>query len=884
MIFAILWACVDVPVPDEVPIPDLDPPQLFHIQPSGPFLQSDVVPLTALAEDPDGIYEVSLYARVAGTSRYDKVPLTEGTDGWTTEIAVQPPGLEYWFKAIDDSDYVVAAELPEGGEDAPFSLEVRSATLPAPWFEDFDSATEAFSLYGMGFVDHALETPGFEWSLSQVHSFSGDWAVRHRRGLDNGALHDDWLVSPLLDLSGLATVQVSWQEYGDEASRASHAIWVSTASPDPAEGDYVLAAEVHAPPEDDWAPGQVVDLSPWAGEERVSIAWRYQGTYADMWVIDDIAVDVRGPDVHLLDFSQTSATPGGDCTLSFDLENRGADWVDFDLSGSPDGVGVDFMETALTLQEGERAHFDLPIQIDPLQQDNVLVAYTITATDGVEAWTWTPTLMVGEPSAATLEIELDEEAYVEVALGAGDPASPTVELVAVSAILPAMAHSWVVDLTPAAQALPPVHGPARWWLRIDGDSAGDVNRFEIGTDGVLYSGELGRFEAEAAWFYLPSKPRPVVASSQTNPEPIAPGDTVDWELILDNAGGPTVGTTTVTFSSSDPRVSFPDPGPFDLGVDWQGPAFLLPEVTVDDAKNDGRPIPITITAHDDQEAFAVETLLDVPWPVLDVSGATLVDFDGDGNGLLDVGETATLGLSLTNLGTLGSGSLDCILTGPAEVSVLQDQSLTAPLSPFTVAPLEFEIRLDSGQVGAALDLQLDCGDGRGQWSMPVQIFVSQPGWAWFTTVPDRSDDAVDDYAFDLVLGRWRVVGSTLLVELTSSVDYDPSSLFIEAWMESDLAYWDQYQLVAQSGYGTLRGYTLAAWWSLTDPVITTLDSRRVAIDLDLASMDLAEDALSIGFAAGWCGGATYFCDHFPDGWGDPYQTVLVPDLWFDLVW
>jgi len=116
------------------------------------------------------------------------------------------------------------------------------------------------------------------------------------------------------------------------------------------------------------------------------------------------------------------------------------------------------------------------------------------------------------------------------------------------------------------------------------------------------------------------------------------------------------------------------------------------------------------------------------------------------------------------------------------------------------------------------------------------------------------------------------------------VDYDPSSLFIEAWMESDLAYWDQYQLVAQSGYGTLRGYTLAAWWSLTDPVITTLDSRRVAIDLDLASMDLAEDALSIGFAAGWCGGATYFCDHFPDGWGDPYQTVLVPDLWFDLVW
>jgi hypothetical protein len=884
MIVAWLWACA-VPEPVDLPIPELDAPQLFHGQPTGVILAGDELSVEVRAEDPDGIYEVSLYWRVVGSSRYDKVPLSLTEEQWVGTLEAQAPGIEYWFKAIDDSDYVVSAVLPEEAGEGPFTLEVASGATVAPWFEDFDSATEAFSLYGLGFSDHALQTPGFEWSLSQVHRFSGEWAVRHRRGLDNGAIHDDWLVSPRLDLSAMATAQVSWFEYGDEAASSTHEIWVSTGSPDPADGDFVWVASVHPPLEDEWAPGQVVDLSPWAGEERVSIAWRYLGNYADMWVIDDVGVDARGPDVHLLDFTQATATPGEVCALAFDLENRGVSWEAFELFGSLDGGATDFALTGLSLEEGALRRVEVQLAIDPLQQDNVLEELEITATDGTLSWTWTPTLMVGEPSSAWVEVELDEEAYVEVVIGAGDPASPAVELVVSSAILSARAHSWQVDLTSIAQALPPVNGPDRWWTRLDGDTAGDLNHFEIATDGVLYGGELGPFSAgEPQWFYLPPKPRPVVVSSQTHPEPIAPGDTVEWELIVDNGGGPTVGSTSLTLSSASPHVSFDDPQPTDLGVDWAGPTHVLPTVSIDASKTDGFGVPITLTVTDAQEAFSVDTWLEVPWPVLEVIDVTLVDFDGDGDGLLDVAETATLGVRVTNIGTLASGSLDCILSAAPGVSVLQDQSLAAPLPPGEAAPLEYEIRLDSGVVGAPLDLVVDCGDGRGEWSLPVQLFVSQPGWSWFTALPDPSDDAVEGYGFDLVLGRWRVAGSTLMIELTSSVDYDPSSVFIEAWMESDLAAWDQYQLVAQSGYGSLRGYTLAAWWSLTDPVITDLDSRRLAIDVDLTSMALSSNTLSLGFASGWCGGSTYFCDHYPDGWGDPYVAGLVPDQWVDLDW
>ncbi len=885
MILALLMSCIEIPEPPEPPIPDLDQPQMVHIQPTGPFLDGDVVTLEVAASDPDGILEVSAYQRVLGGRVFDKVPLSEGVDTWSAEFQVQAPGLEYWFKAIDDSDFVVSSALPEGGEEAPFVLEVVPFAQPAPWSEDFDEATDTFSLYLMGLNEYALETPGFEWSLSQVHAFSGEWAVRHRRGLDNETNHDDWLITPLLDLSGLQTAQVSWQEFGDDTTLSTHSVWVSTGSADPADGAYVLAAEVSAPLEDAWAPGQMVDLSLWAGEERVSIAWRYEGIYADMWVIDDVAVDELGPDIHLLEFAQTPVHPGEVTTLSFDLENRGAPLVDFDLMGSLDGLVFDFELVDQSLDAGERAHFEVPIAIDPAHQDNVLVPYIVSATDGVDAWEWPESLMIGDPSAASVEIELDGEAFLEVAIGSGDPANPTVEIPVVSAILTATAHSWLVDLTPVAQALPPVDGPERWWVRVDGDSAGDLVRFEIATDGAIYDrADLGPFDAEETWFYLPSRPRPAVVDSHTNPEPVAPGDTVSWELTLDNLGGTTVGATTATLSSADPAVSFPDPGPHDLGSDWSELAYVIADISIDPSKIDSRPISVTIEVQDSQEVFYADTVIEVPWPILDVIGTDIVDFDGNGDGLLDVGETATIGVSLTNLGELATGDLVCTLTGPPAVAILQDLSLTPPIAPGAAGPLEFELRLDGGQVGEVLSFQIDCADHQGQWVVATEIFVSQPGWTWFTQLPDASDDAVLDYPFDLVIGRWRVIASTLYVELTSSVDYDPSTLFIEAWMESDYAYWEQYQLVSQSGVGTLRGYTLAAWWSLTPPVISNLDSRRIGIDIDLSSMDLSSNTLSLGFAAGWCGGDTYFCDHYPNDWGDPYQTFLVTDLWFDLAW
>ena len=104
MILAFLWACAGPPLPEEVPVPELDAPTLAHSPPTGPFLEGDPVPLEAYAEDPDGIYEVSVYWRVVGAPRFEKLPMEGSEASWTAELLAQPPGLEVWFKAIDASD------------------------------------------------------------------------------------------------------------------------------------------------------------------------------------------------------------------------------------------------------------------------------------------------------------------------------------------------------------------------------------------------------------------------------------------------------------------------------------------------------------------------------------------------------------------------------------------------------------------------------------------------------------------------------------------------------------------------------------------------------------------------------------------------------------
>jgi hypothetical protein len=111
---------------------------------------------------------------------------------------------------------------------------------------------------------------------------------------DPGAFQDEWLVLPALDLSGATApgleffeMEAYWSGYG-----LRHHIMVSTTSQtDPGSfsslitwtpGDHTIGSSFDEP--------TLVDLTSLAGESVVYLAFRYEGDWADDWLIDDVRV------------------------------------------------------------------------------------------------------------------------------------------------------------------------------------------------------------------------------------------------------------------------------------------------------------------------------------------------------------------------------------------------------------------------------------------------------------------------------------------------------------------------------------------------------------------------------------------------------------------
>ena len=59
-------------------------------------------------------------------------------------------------------------------------------------------------------------------------------------------------------------------------------------------------------------------------------------------------------------------------------------------------------------------------------------------------------------------------------------------------------------------------------------------------------------------------------------------------------------------------------------------------------KKDSVPIPITLQIDDEVETMFIDGAIEVPWPVLEISRVVIDDATGDGDGVLDPGETADI--------------------------------------------------------------------------------------------------------------------------------------------------------------------------------------------------------------------------------------------------
>jgi len=892
----------DTDVPDAPTGPEL----AWTDQPSDTLVQGEPLSLTVSATDEDGVATVTAYYKTTSERTWNSLPMTEGEAGWTAEVpaeGVVAPGIDVYFKGDDALGQT--SFLPPEGLRAPITTSVRRVGVALPYEQGFEDVPNDL-LREIGWSETSLAFEGYEWATTVGRAFDGESSVVHRRTPSTVSQDiEDWLISPPLDLTTLPRAQVSWMEYGDTADQADHALWISTGSPDPRDGDYELLGALSRPPEGEWGRSDTVDLTPYADAPAAYLAWVYKGRQADIWWVDDVSVRALAPDLRVADLAWTPdpLSPGDTGTLSLTLDNRTpVDAAEIEvLVATDDGVTFDSVSPVASLPGNDSVVVDVPLTVAGDAVDNSWGDLDITLTTEADTWSFQERMLIGQPSTLGLAYDLaaldetDPAQLVRVTLGVGDPEAPLVEEPLLSELQSSGSYEYDIDVTEYANLLPPLPGDQRWWVRFENGPSGDVTAFEITWGGESYvSDDLGAFfDFAPDVFFLPRPPDPVVSRQSSTPNPIGPGDSVSWTLDLVNRGRATVGETSITVSTDDPGVTLTDAGPKLLsGTEGWSSGSLLSQTfafDVDATRKSSRPVRMIASIEDDYETFTVPVDVQVPYPVISVTGVVIDDFsDGDDDGLLDPDESATLELDITNIGGLGTfGATTCTLAqtgGAATVTVPTSSVFAGIISAGSSKDEDFDITVTSGAVGDDIQLELTCTDREETYVSPVEIVLGERPWIRLTPLDDAIGDNKDGYRFDIVNGRYRSDGTNLQVQLDSAGDYGGlTGLFIDSWAQSAGGDYTYYHFAVNGSSGNIRGYVGRSFTPLGSFTVTAIDADTVQLDIPLEPLGLALDSMNIGFAAGFCGGADQYCDHHPNGWGDPYSDFF-PSRWTTVRW
>jgi len=879
-------------------------PVLSHAPPEGPFVAGDTISLEVEASDDDGVDVVDLVYRASEGDYWETVEMAPGSgEIWTMDVPsgdVAAPGVEYYFRATDAVG--ITSFLPLGNASDPYELTVADKGLLLPFAEDFEDYTPGYGpLYSIGWASVGSGFGGYPFEITEAQAQDGVASVFHPRGYEGMSSLDDWLLAPALDFTGVDRIQLTWWEQGRSVELSDHSLWLSTSDRDPRNGTHVEVATLSAPTED-WTRSEVIDLTAWADEPVVHLAWHYVGTYADDWYLDAVSVKEMTCDPELtVSWDREEVSPGEQVGIAVEVANR-IDVACADLTATltfPDG-GATTDDATLSLgdleSEGELSGL-YGVSIDVDWPDNSYLPVELDLTDGTDTWLLREKLVVGQTSEVRLDFEMTSEGLVQVVFGAGDPDSPTWESDPVAETVSAGTTAWSLDVTDQHALLPPGPGTERWFARLDTGGTGAVTAFEVD-----YGGETSAASVLPSWWgtedhvvYVPEPPDPEILSLTTSPSTLEPGDLVVIDLGLRNQGSHTVGGVQATLSSTDDAVTIHtvDPVQVTAGVWGEGVTKDLDDAfsfTVSEGHVDSSDLPFELTLTDGVESWVLPFELSVPWPVIKVTSVEIDDEDGgNGDGLLDPGESATLEVELTNVGDVSAdGFVTAVLVDEvASTATFTLDVDTDELSTLTVGSsreAKFEVTVSAGATpGQTLVLRVDATDDHETYQAPFSITLGEPPWLSISSTDDDIGDA-NGYTLDLVNVQYRSDGETLELLFQAAEPFDTSTAFVEMWAISTGLSYRYYRLVLQSGAATLQGYD-SGFVELGEPSVDYPSSTEVKLSWPVSEMeDDSISSLRVGFGAGWCAAETSnYCDHFPDGWGY-YYTSYTDARFFTLEW
>jgi hypothetical protein len=199
--------------------------------------------------------------------------------------------------------------------DYPFTEDFESGDFPPSGWTIYNQAGSAIWVQN-SFVNH---TP--EGQYSALHNFASGF-------------QDGWLVTPQITMPTEGYFFLTfWDINGDAAWYGKNSVLVSTGSPDPADNEYVEVWTVPEVLQEVWV--QVfIDLEEYAGE-NIYIAFRYEGDYAHIWAVDDIALgeEVDTSPVMVVTPGEVEQSVGqnGSSTNRINIHNEGIGSLTFNV-------------------------------------------------------------------------------------------------------------------------------------------------------------------------------------------------------------------------------------------------------------------------------------------------------------------------------------------------------------------------------------------------------------------------------------------------------------------------------------------------------------------------------------------------------------------------
>ncbi|MDD3700923.1 MAG: choice-of-anchor J domain-containing protein [Bacteroidales bacterium] len=328
--------------------------------------------------------------------------------------------LSYMDVGVEGGSYLysVTAEYgdPYSGESDPVSTNV-TVFGPAsfPFAEDFETD---FPPHGWIVFDVDANPNVRTWtgSTAQNHTPGGTTSAFHNYG-PSAQTEDGWLVSPRIPLPGNTDLELRFWNYNSFPTYyEKNSVLISTASGLPQDGDFV---EIWSPASITAAWSEtVLDLSGYAGEE-VYIAFRYEGSNAHAWYLDDIVVDetVLAPIISISPMSLTETLEAGESSVQqLTVSNLGDADLDFQIlvSSTPD-AWLSASPLSATVAAGDNTTIDVTFDATTLAEGTYTGSLEFSSNDLIQPVVNIPVNLVVQvtnicyPSPRNLTGTVDEQ-------------------------------------------------------------------------------------------------------------------------------------------------------------------------------------------------------------------------------------------------------------------------------------------------------------------------------------------------------------------------------------------------------------------------------------------------------------------------------------------